>query len=307
MVISFKVSDKTKEKLNEFYNDLKREKTPPYASFQAQDGDTVVTLYDSGKIVFQGKDADLASDFWIATEKLENSKLKVNNSENKKKETKKTLKYYYKSTIGSDEVGTGDYFGPIVVTASFVDKKNIDFLEKLGVKDSKKMTDEKILEIVPEIIKKIPYSSVILNNKDYNLYHEKNYNMNKIKAILHNKALLELKEKVKTYDYIIMDQFAEKYVYYSYLKETSNKVTDIIFLTKAEDQVLSVACSSLISRYLFIKNFSKLESDIKMLLPKGSGTSVDEAGIKIVEKYGKEKLEEIAKISFKNTERILNK
>ena len=306
MVISFKVSDNTKEKLNEFYSDLKREKTPQYATFQAQDGDTVVTLYDSGKVVFQGKDADLASDFWIATEKMENKNLVVNNSDKKeKKETKKTYKYYYKSTIGSDEVGTGDYFGPIVVTASYVSTDDIEFLESLGVKDSKKLTDEKILEIVPQIIKRIPYSSVILSNKDYNKYHELNYNMNKIKAILHNKALLDLKEKVKSYDFIIMDQFAEKYVYFSYLKETNNKVTDIVFLTKAEDQVLSVACASLISRYLFIKNFSQLEKELGMLLPKGSGTSVDEAGIKIVEKFGSDKLNEISKISFKNTERIL--
>jgi len=309
MVISFKVSDNTKEKLNEFYSDLKREKTPQYATFQAQDGDTVVTLYDSGKVVFQGKDADLASDFWIATEKMENKNLVVNNSDKKEKKetkkTKKTYKYYYKSTIGSDEVGTGDYFGPIVVTASYVSTDDIEFLESLGVKDSKKLTDEKILEIVPQIIKRIPYSSVILSNKDYNKYHELNYNMNKIKAILHNKALLDLKEKVKSYDFIIMDQFAEKYVYFSYLKETNNKVTDIVFLTKAEDQVLSVACASLISRYLFIKNFSQLEKELGMLLPKGSGTSVDEAGIKIVEKFGSDKLNEISKISFKNTERIL--
>lgn len=309
MVISFKVSEGTKEKLNEFYQDLKREKTPDYACFQAKDGDTVVTLYESGKVVFQGSDADLASDFWIATERLENKNLVVNNSDNKKKdskESKKTFKYYYKSTIGSDEVGTGDYFGPIVVTAAFVDKSNIEFLESLGVRDSKKMTDEKILEIVPQIIKRIPYSSIALSNSDYNSYHEKGMNMNKIKAILHNKVLFDLRSKINNYDYIIMDQFAEKYVYFSYLKEVSNKVNDIVFLTKAEDQVLSVAAASLISRFLFIKEFSKLEKELDMLLPKGASNEVDLAGKKIVEKYGKDKLKSIAKISFKNTEKILN-
>ena len=81
MTISFKVSEQTKEKLNEFYADLKREKKPDYSLFQAQDGDTVVTLYESGKIVFQGKDADLASDFWIATEKMVNRNVDVKNSE----------------------------------------------------------------------------------------------------------------------------------------------------------------------------------------------------------------------------------
>lgn len=93
MTISFKVSEETKEKLNDFYQDLKREKTPAYAVFQAQDGDTVVTLYESGKIVFQGKDADLASDFWIATEKMVNqklvSKILKKNIKKKKKQNQK--------------------------------------------------------------------------------------------------------------------------------------------------------------------------------------------------------------------------
>ena len=54
MVITLKCSNKTKEMMNEFYDEMKRPKTPQYAMFQADDGDTVVTLYESGKAVFQG-------------------------------------------------------------------------------------------------------------------------------------------------------------------------------------------------------------------------------------------------------------
>ena len=84
------VGDKTKEMMVEYFEDLKREKTPPYALFQADDGDTVVTMYQSGKVVFQGKDADLAADFWIETEKINYGKANVTSSEDKKekKETK---------------------------------------------------------------------------------------------------------------------------------------------------------------------------------------------------------------------------
>lgn len=160
--ITLKVCDKTKEQMIDFFEDLKREKTPPYAIFQAQDGDTVVTLYESGKVVFQGKDADLSSDFWIATEKLNSGTASTTDSRDKKKEDKqnKVLPIHINS-IGSDEVGTGDYFGPIVVTASYVSKENIDFLLDLKVKDSKKLTDAQILQIVPQIIKKIPYHTFI--------------------------------------------------------------------------------------------------------------------------------------------------
>lgn len=86
MTITLKTSEKTKNMMIDFYNDLKREKTPQYAVFQAVDGDTVVTLYESGKAVFQGKDADLASDYWIETEKINSGYATVTNSEKKKKE-----------------------------------------------------------------------------------------------------------------------------------------------------------------------------------------------------------------------------
>lgn len=308
MTISFKVSNETKEKLIEFYEDLKREKTPAYAVFQAQDGDTVVTLYESGKIVFQGRDADLASDFWIASERLVNKNVSVNNSDEKSKDKKEIIidpRIYNSTSIGSDEVGTGDYFGPIVVTGAYVKKEDIPFLESLGVTDSKKLTDEKILKIVPELIKKIPYTTFILSNKEYNQKFE-GMNMNKIKAILHNKVLVDLTSKYP-YDYVVVDEFAKPYVYYSYLKEVPNVCRNITFMTKGETKCLSVACASVISRYVFIKEFSKLSKELNMLLPKGASTTVDDAAVKVVKEYGFDKLKEVAKLNFKNTEKIKEK
>lgn len=307
--ITLKVSDNTKKEMIDFFDGLKREKTPPYAIFQADDCDTVVTLYESGKVVFQGHDADLSSQFWIEREKHLNplKKVETTSSDSKeKKEVVKNPKLYNACTIGSDEVGTGDYFGPIIVTATYVERENIPFLESLGIRDSKKMTDDKILEVVPLIIKKIPYNSIMLSNKEYNSNHDK-YNMNKVKAILHNKMLFKTKMEHPNYEYIVVDQFAEKYVYFNYLKDSSNVVRDITFLTKAEDQVLSVACASVISRYLFLKEYDKLSKELGFILPKGAGDIVNEVGCKIVQKFGKEKLNEIAKLSFKNTEKILNK
>ncbi len=309
MTISFKVSEQTKEKLNEFYADLKREKKPDYSLFQAQDGDTVVTLYESGKIVFQGKDADLASDFWIATEKMVNRNVDVKNSEKKEKKKEKDVfvdpKIYYASTIGSDEVGTGDYFGPIVVTGTFVKKEDIPFLESLGITDSKKMTDEKILSVVPLLIKRMPYNTYILNNIEYNKWSSK-MNMNKIKAVLHNKVLLELTKKEYA-EYVVVDEFAKAPIYYNYLKEVPNVVRNITFLTKGETKCLSVACASVISRYIFLKEFKKLEQTLGSTLPKGAGPVVDEKGIFIVKEKGFSFLEQIAKMNFKNTEKIKKK
>jgi ribonuclease HIII len=155
MTISFKISDNTKKKLTEFFEDKKREKTPQYAIFQADSEDTVVTLYESGKVVFQGVSADVDANMWKEMEMHLNPNVKIEETKDKKKDKEeKDTRFYNHSAIGSDEVGTGDYFGPIVVTASFVKKEDIPFLEALGVMDSKRLTDDKILAIVPEIIKK---------------------------------------------------------------------------------------------------------------------------------------------------------
>lgn len=298
--------------MKEFYEDMKREKTPQYSEFQADDGDTVVTLYTSGKAVFQGNDADIASDYWIETEKINSGTAIVTNSDDKSKKTlkaeeKKELSIYHNiNSVGSDEVGTGDYFGPIVVTSTYVTKEDVAYLDELGVMDSKKITDEKIMKIAPLIAKRVKYKSIILNNTDYNKFHSKDYNMNKIKAILHNKVLYQMiNEEHPKYDYIIVDEFAKENRYYEYIKDSTNIQRNITFMTKAEDKCLSVACASIISRYLFIQEFDKICDELHLPLPKGAGSEVDKMGMEIVEKYGEEKLNEIAKLNFMNTSRIL--
>ena len=298
MNVVIKVNDEIKEKMIEYYKDKKRDKVIPYVVFQAEEEDTVITMYESGKVMFQGTSADVDAAMWGTV--LENTKEK---QEEKKKANQK---YYTCSSVGSDEVGTGDYFGPIVVTACYVPKEEIPFLEELGVGDSKKIDDSKILKIAPQIAKRIKYKSAILTNPEYNEKYTKDINMNKIKAILHNRCLYTLiHDENPSYDYIIVDEFAREARYYEYLRDQKVVQKGITFLTKAEDQNLAVACGSIISRYLFLKEFDKICDEIHIPLPKGAGKDVDSIGEEVVEKYGKDKLKEIAKFNFKNTDRIL--
>ncbi len=303
MTIVFKVSDNIKPLMMEFYKDRIVDKTPPYALFQVKDYDCVTTLYESGKVMFQGIGADIEASYWIEEERIKNNRIiNINGKEKEKKDEKKF--FINTSSIGSDEVGTGDFFGPIVVTATFVSKEDIDFLIDLGVRDSKKLTDIKIKKIAPLIIKKIPYSSYILTNHTYNKNWSEDLNMNKIKAILHNKVLFSLKEKNYDYDKIVVDQFVYPAKYYEHIKDAKDKVTNITFMTKAEDKCLSVAAASIISRYIFLGEMKKLSDELNLELPKGAGPNVDAVGIEIVKKYGFDKLKEIAKMNFKNKDKI---
>lgn len=299
MNVVIRVNKEIKEKMLDYYKDKMRDKKIPYVVFQAKDEDTVITMYESGKVMFQGTSADVDAAMWGTM--LEDTK------EKKEERKKENEKYYYSSAVGSDEVGTGDYFGPIVVTATYVPKEEIEYLEKLGVGDSKKIDDEKILKITPEIAKKIKYRSVILTNKEYNEKYSNDINMNKIKAILHNRVLYQLvNEEKPKYDYIIVDEFAREQRYYYYLNDQKVVQRGITFITKAEDKNMAVACGSIISRYIFLKEFDKMCDNIHLPLPKGAGKDVDKMGEEVVEKYGEEKLKEIAKLNFKNTERILH-
>lgn len=300
-----RVDDETKKLMKDFYKDMMRDKTPPYAIFQADTGDTIVTLYESGKAMFQGVAADMEAEVWINISKNKNDMEYFMDKEEKGKEKKEEITLPMDiSSVGSDEVGTGDYFGPIVVTASYVSKENVPFLTDLGVRDSKKMSDEQILKIVPKIIKKIPYKTIMLSNSEYNQNYGTNMNMNKIKAILHNKALGEV-IKGNSYDYIVVDQFESEKSYYNHLKESTNVVKGITFITKAEDKCLSVAVSSLISRYIFIKEIDKMGNKYGMFIPKGANYYVEDIGIKLVKKYGTSVLKDVAKLNFGNTQRIL--
>ena len=307
--IVFKISDNLKDEVIDFYKDRTIENNPPYSVFQVKDYDCVITLYESGKLMFQGIGADIEASYWTEQERIRNNRdclaeiEKKNQEKEKKNEELKDDRFKNISTIGSDEVGTGDYFGPIVVTASFVDIKKKGMLYELGVRDSKKITDEKIIAIAPTLIKEIPHVTYILTPSEYNRIGITN--MNKVKAILHNKVLVGLTKKDNyNYDKIVMDQFVFPKKYFEHISSAVEKVTNITFSTHAEDKCLSVAVSSIISRYIFLGEMKKLNQELGINIPKGAGVSVDSIGCDIVNKFGFDKLKTLAKMNFKNTEKI---
>ena len=262
--------------------------TPPqYAKWQLKPENCVITCYTSGKTVFQGKDANVyAAAFMQGQDEIPNAA---------------TTNQYPQA--GSDEVGTGDYFGPVCVCASYVTQDNVDFLIKLGVRDSKQMSDADMLKIGPLLMERIPHSLLIVPPQKYNRVHESN-NLNAIKAKLHNQAYINLAKKIELPSFKIIDQFTPETSYYRYLKNEPQIIRGIHFETKAEDKYLSVAVGSIISRYGFLKTWEEMEKKYNMTLPKGSGDKVDIVAQAFVERYGFERLGEIAKLHFKNTEKI---
>ena len=254
--------------------------------------------------MFQGVSADIEAGMWESIGKdKENIDYFIDREEVKEKKEETTIPIDI-SSVGSDEVGTGDYFGPIVVCATYVSTDKQALLQDLKVMDSKKITDDKIKKIAPIIMKEIPYQAYILTNKEYNTLNHDEVNMNKIKAILHNKVLSGLKNKNYPYDLIVVDQFTTPKSYYNYLINVPNKVTDITFTPKAEDQCLSVACASIISRYIFLQEMYKMSKELNQEVPKGAGPSVIEFTQKLVKEQGIDILNNYVKLNFQTTNKI---
>ena len=169
------------------------------------------------------------------------------------------------------------------------------------------MTDTYICEIAPKIKTILPFSLLILSNEKYNDLNARGYNQGKIKAYLHNQAILHLLKKIETKEKpprIIIDQFAQKDVYYHYLKDAPKIAKNhVYFETKAENKYLAVACGSLLARYAFLQKIEQMGKQWKMEIPKGAGAKVDQLAAKFIQKYGIENLGKVAKLHFANTEK----
>ena len=267
-------------------------KTPPYAVYQIKLSDCMITAYTSGKVVFQGEGAQHhASGYQSVPPKKKQTHVPSSNHEDTYPQ------------CGSDEVGTGDYFGPVTVCATYVSTSDIDYLRSLGIQDSKAISDELIRKLAPLLMERLPYSLLILDNAKYNRIHDTN-NMVAIKCKMHNQAFLHLKKKVAQWPkFVIIDQFVQGSSYYRYLKQEKEVLPNIHFETKAENKYLSVACGSIIARYAFLKAFDAMCDHYNFTFLKGASHKVDDNIRLFVALHGVDELHNVAKFHFANTKK----
>lgn len=203
--------------------------------------------------------------------------------------------------IGTDEVGVGDFFGPLVVAATYVTPENLNLIEKLGIKDSKKLTDTKILEIGPIVEKYFLHEVCLCSPKKLVDLKNNGWNMHKIMANLHNTAQNNLLSKIKVNPStkIYIDEFSNENLYFKYLV-TNKPNLPIHFETKGESLYPSVACSSVLARYHFLKIWKKMNEYFKTEIPKGAGEEVDKTVQKLLRKYSLKDLKPYMKTFFRN-------
>ncbi|WP_428909328.1 ribonuclease HIII [Niallia sp. Krafla_26] len=294
--VVLKVSMDAVLKMKQYYEAKLTDKTPPGGLFSAKTANCTITAYKSGKVLFQGGGCDAEASKW------------GNALPSKpKKEAKVSALpdgFSKLSIIGSDEVGTGDFFGPITVCAAYVRKDQIQLLKEIGVQDSKNLNDYKISEIAKQLITFIPYSLLILKNDKYNTLQQSGMSQGKMKALLHNQAIGHVLTKISPEkpEAILIDEFAKKEIYYSHLRGQDRIHREsVYFSTKAEGIHVAVAAASIIARYSFVQYFEKLSKQAGFKIPKGAGAQVDVAAARLIKEKGKEVLPSFVKLHFANT------
>ncbi|MDB0075235.1 ribonuclease HIII [Streptococcus gwangjuensis] len=283
--ITLTPSEKEIQAFLEHYQSSLAPSKNPYIRYFLRLPQATVSIYTSGKVLLQGEGAEKYASFfgYQVVEETSGQNLPL---------------------IGTDEVGNGSYFGGLAVVASFVTPDQHDFLRKLGVGDSKTLTDLKIRQIAPILKEKIQHQALLLSPSKYNEVIGDRYNAVSVKVALHNQAIYLLLQKGLQPEKIVIDAFTSAKNYDKYLAQEANRFSNPISLEeKAEGKYLAVAVSSIIARDLFLENLENLGRELGYQLPSGAGTASDNVASQILQAYGMQGLNFCAKLHFKNTEK----
>lgn len=233
-------------------------------------GPCTLILFKSGKLLVQGNDENVRR-----TTKLLKD-LKIGKPVKKPSFVKESG-----VVIGSDEALKGDTFGGLVVAAVRADEKQREILRRLGVEDSKLLTDKNIRVVAEQIARHVHYSIKDLPPAEYNREVEE-HGMTGLLNKLHREAAEDLdSEKGAKH---VVDKFP------------GCRTGDIIE-TKADSKYLEVAAASILARDTGLRQLAKLGVRLGMTVPRGS-THV-QGGLEMLKRRNLP-VSEFVKVKFKN-------
>lgn len=211
--------------------------------------------------------------------------------------------------IGTDESGKGDYFGPLVVAGVYVDENIADALISLGVKDSKALSDQKVLALERNILSicRNRFEVIEINPEQYNSLRSRferlPSQLHHLLAWAHVKVIDNIARK-NPCNNALVDQFADERFINGKMKGNHHKMK-VVQMHKAERHV-AVAAASVMARAGFLKAMSRLSSAYGIDLPKGATDRVIGPAKIFVAMHGIDALGKVAKLHFVTTQDIIN-
>ena len=220
--------------------------------------------------------------------------------------------------IGTDEAGKGDYFGPLVVAAVYVDADCRETLVDLGIADGKTLSNRRVRDLAELMRTRYERHIVVVErmpnayNSLYNEFRRRGQNLNHFLASLHAEAIHTLATRIGVRRALV-DKFSKDDLITQQLHHRRNSgprsisssapsVMKIIQVPKAERDI-AVAAASIIARDAFLSGMETLSEEYGICLPRGS-YQVIEAGREFVALHGSEALGDVAKLHFRLTDAV---
>jgi len=270
----------------------------PHQAFLARKGKAaVVNLYSNGKVVLGGSDSKVIQDVLAYMQSRGGTKV-----ENETEELPPLdLPYPH---IGTDEVGKGDYFGPLIVAGVLATAEAAVELERIGVKDSKLLSDTTVANKASQIRSILGpkcYRIVPVPPVKYNVLIRKMRNVNRLLGWAHARAIEDLLAGDEGCDLAVADQFGDPAYIRDSLMARGRRI-ELRQTPKAERDV-AVAAASILARDTFLRKLEELSEAYGVRFPKGA-SSVIEFGKILVDEHGTQVLTNVAKLHFATTEKI---
>lgn len=272
--------------------------TPPHAVIAVEKEECKIYLYKSGTCLVQGQEAE---DFVMYTLEPEILKQATHNYEDV---------LHPEGTqphIGVDESGKGDFFGPMVIAAAYVDPQLAPAMREMDVRDSKTITsDDKLLDMAKNLRKLLgkQFSIVKIGPAAYNRLYYQMRSVNSILAWAHARAIENLLSVVPSCPRAVSDQFGNAKQVEKALMEKGKKI-ELVQRHKAESD-LAVAAASILAREEFLLSLKKMAEQYGIKIPKGVSSTVKETALKLIKQKGAKILVETAKCHFKTADEVLN-
>ncbi|MBQ8498468.1 ribonuclease HIII [Chlamydia sp.] len=266
--------------------------TPPHTVFQGKSPTVSCTVYQSGKIVVQGKGTQEFVEFFLEPEILQT--FSAHN-------TQQDLRL----RIGVDESGKGDFFGPLCTAGVYASSvKALEALYTITICDSKLIPDTQIPSLARRIRSLCICKIITLFPEKYNSLYANFQNLNSLLAWTHATIIDNLAPTPAGEIFAISDQFASsKQVL---LHAVRNKRSDITLIQRhrAEQDVV-VAAASILARDAFLSSMKTLESQYQVQLLKGASGKVKQQARDILCNKGRHVLEKVCKTHFKTFHEVL--
>jgi ribonuclease HIII len=335
LVHSLKLSPALRESLYRCLQQQRMEfRSVDHACWQARGEQVVITWYNSNKVVVQGNEADR----WLATvqsggkvlpgraasgQNLElfagraalapTSALAPDHTEPTAMQTPDTPSRFTsalqkhpvtdaRAWVGSDEVGKGDYFGPLVVAAVRVERSDLRWIDELGIGDSKLLGDNAMKAMIEPLRARLRVGVALLSPEQYNAAYAQRGNISRILDALHAEAIATVMQGA-TADFALSDQYSPA-AQTGHLLRTSCPGLRWVQRPKAEEDP-AVAAASIVARVAFLDAMDALEREVAHPLHRGAGEPTLRCARELVQIRGAGVLSRVAKLHFKTTEQIL--